>query len=61
MDFQRVTAAGDPPYAPATELYHASFPPHEQRQRASQKSILSHPDYHFLMLTEQDAAGILLT
>ena len=43
------------------ELYHASFPPHEQRQRASQKSILSHPDYHFLMLTEQDAAGILLT
>ena len=61
MDFQRVTAAGDPLYAPAMELYHASFPPHEQRQRASQKSILSHPDYHFLMLTEQDTAGILLT
>lgn len=62
MDFQRVTAAGDPLYAPAMELYRASFPPHEQRQRASQKSILSHPDYHFLVLTEQDAAaGILLT
>ena len=52
MDFHRVTATADPLYAPAMALYRASFPSHEQRQTASQAAILSHPDYHFLVLTE---------
>ena len=61
MDFHRVTATADPLYAPAMALYRASFPSHEQRQTASQEAILSHPDYHFLVLTEQGApVGILL-
>ena len=55
MDFHRVTATADPLYAPAMALYRASFPSHEQRQTASQEAILSHPDYHFLVLTEQGA------
>ena len=61
MDFHRVTATADPVYAPAMALYRASFPSHEQRQTASQEAILSHPDYHFLVLTEHGApVGILL-
>ena len=61
MDFHRVTATADPLYAPAMALYRASFPSHEQRQTASQEAILSHPDYHFLVLTEHGApVGILL-
>lgn len=47
MEFERITAPAHPLYAEAIDLYKMSFPPHEQRESASQEEILSHPAYHF--------------
>lgn len=42
-------------------LYGLSFPHHEQREAASQRAILTHEDYHFwLILEEERLLGILL-
>ena len=62
MELHRITSPDDALYAPAMEIYHTSFPLHEQREAASQAAILSHPDYHFLAAVDAGApAGILLT
>ena len=47
MEFERITTPAHPLYAEAIDLYKMSFPPHEQRESASQEEILSHPAYHF--------------
>ena len=47
LEFTRITAPEHPLYTPAAELYSISFPPHEQREAASQTAILRHPAYHF--------------
>ena len=47
MEFERITTPEHPLYAEAIGLYKMSFPPHEQRESASQEEILSHPAYHF--------------
>lgn len=47
MEIKRITRTDDPLYETAIGLYKTSFPPHEQRQEASQAEILSNPAYHF--------------
>ena len=47
MEFKRITDTGHPLYAEAMALYRISFPPHEQRETASQAEILGHAAYHF--------------
>lgn len=62
MELYRVASPDDALYAPSMEIYHTSFPLHEQREATSQATILSHPDYHFLAAVDAGApAGILLT
>ena len=40
MRTERITSAQHPLYAQAMEVYRNSFPPHEQREAASQERIL---------------------
>lgn len=47
LTFRRLTKATDPAFARAMQLYEISFPLHEQRLSASQRAIMSHPEYHF--------------
>lgn len=47
MEIHRITKTDDPLYAKALRLYSISFPPHEQREEASQTEILGNPSYHF--------------
>lgn len=47
MEIRRITKASDPLYTRAIQLYSISFPPHEQREAASQAEILENPSYHF--------------
>ena len=47
MKIHRITQASDPLYLKALQLYSISFPPHEQRESASQARILANPAYHF--------------
>ena len=47
MKIHRITQASDPLYPKALQLYSISFPPHEQRESASQARILANPAYHF--------------
>ena len=54
-------AVGDPTFAPAMALYAASFPEHEQRLEPSQHRIMTHEQYHFgLLCDEQGFAGLAL-
>lgn len=46
MEIKRLTDTNDPLYEKAMALYKISFPEHEQREAASQSSILHQPDYH---------------
>lgn len=46
MEIKRLTDTNDPLYEKAMALYKISFPEHEQREAASQRSILHQPDYH---------------
>ncbi|MDO5537569.1 MAG: GNAT family N-acetyltransferase, partial [Desulfovibrionaceae bacterium] len=55
MHFERITTPDHPLYAGAIALYRASFPPHEQRETASQTAILSHPAYHFDAVLDGEA------
>ncbi|MDE6804965.1 MAG: GNAT family N-acetyltransferase [Muribaculaceae bacterium] len=42
-------------------LYAASFPVHEQRESESQRRIMSHPDYHFNLIFDDDKfVGLML-
>ena len=52
MEFERVTTADHPLYQDALALYRASFPPHEQREAASQQAILGNEAYHFDLLLD---------
>ena len=53
MEFERVTTASHHPlYQDALALYRASFPPHEQREAASQQAILGNEAYHFDLLLD---------
>ena len=45
MHFEYITSNTHPLYEQALELYRNSFPIHEQRERASQDSILAHSNY----------------
>ena len=47
MHLNRVTNIAHPMYQSALELYKISFPPHEQREAASQECILKDSAYHF--------------
>lgn len=47
MRTERITSAQHPLYAQAMEVYRNSFPPHEQREAASQERILHDSAYHF--------------
>ena len=61
MEWVRMTAPDQALYGAAMNIYAESFPRHEQRARASQEKILSHPDYHFTCLCEEGRLlGILL-
>lgn len=61
MKPERITRETHPLYREAMELYRISFPPHEQREAASQAEILRDGAYHFAVCTEGGAfAGIAL-
>lgn len=54
MEFVRLTDADDPRLEAALRLYGESFPAHEQRGAASQREIMSHPDYRFTLVFEDE-------
>lgn len=61
MEFERITAPDHPSFSRAFALYEKSFPIHEQRTRDKQEGVLSHPEYHYEVITEGDVfVGILL-
>lgn len=61
MEFRRLTADTDPYYEAARALYQDSFPRHEQRESASQRTILACPDYHFNLIFDDGRwVGLLL-
>lgn len=61
MFFERVTGGDHPLYEKAMALYGISFPPHEQREAASQMRILGDPAYHFdLIRDEAGFVGLIL-
>ncbi|MBQ9327720.1 MAG: GNAT family N-acetyltransferase [Solobacterium sp.] len=47
IHYRRLTDENDPDYASYMELYHSSFPIHEQREPASQRNIMRLSDYRF--------------
>lgn len=48
-------------YGKAMELYRVSFPPHEQREAASQERILSDREYGFYLIYDKEIfVGLLL-
>ena len=56
-----LTDPKDGRFAPAFALYEQSFPIHEQRTREKQEGVLSHPEYHYEVITDQGRfVGILL-
>ena len=54
MRTERITSVKHPLYAQAMELYRNSFPPHEQREAASQERILHDNAYHFTAVYDGD-------
>ena len=61
MHFERLTDADDPRLPAALALYGASFPPHEQRQTASQRTILQNEEYHFDLVYDGETwVGLML-
>ena len=61
MEFERITRADHPDFDRAFALYEKSFPIHEQRTREKQEGVLSHPEYHSEVITDQGRfVGILL-
>ncbi|MBE5784199.1 MAG: GNAT family N-acetyltransferase [Clostridiales bacterium] len=62
MHTERITTAEHPLFETAISLYQESFPFHEQREEKSQRSIMAHPNYHFLALFDERNAfvGLIL-
>lgn len=61
MRFERLTTPRHEQYAAAMTLYRLSFPPHEQREAASQEKILRNPDYFFNLIYDGAVfVGLLL-
>lgn len=61
MRFERLTTTEHPRYTEAMELYRISFPFHEQREADSQSQIMSHKDYRFnLIYDENQFVGLVL-
>lgn len=61
MNFVRLTSHSDPVFPQAMGLYGISFPPHERREGASQRAILSDAEYHFDLAYEgEDLVGLML-
>lgn len=61
MRFDRLTSVDNPLFNEGMELYAVSFPLHEQRESGSQRSIMSHPDYHFNLIFDDDKfVGLML-
>ena len=55
MHFERLTSADDPRFSAAMEGYAVSFPPHEQREPASQRTIMTDPTYRFNLIYDGGA------
>lgn len=61
LRFERLISADSPLYDIAMGLYAVSFPLHEQREDESQRHIMSHPDYHFnLIFDDEKFVGVML-
>ena len=61
MHLERLTSIQDKRYDAAMALYAESFPPHEQRQAASQAAILSDTRYRFELVCDgAEWVGLLL-
>lgn len=61
MNFERLTSPSHPLYNRALGLYQISFPLHEQREAASQTSILQDEAYHFELVYDAGTfVGIVL-
>lgn len=61
MRFERLMTVEDAAYAEAMELYHTSFPFHEQRESASQARIMSNREYQFNLIYDKDTfVGLML-
>ena len=61
MRTERITSAQHPLYAQAMEVYRNSFPPHEQREAASQERILHDSAYRFTAVYDGDVfVGLVL-
>lgn len=54
MRFERLSSKEHPMYQKAMELYSISFPPHEQREPASQGKIVTDDEYHFTLIYDED-------
>ena len=55
MHFERLTSADDPRFSAAMEGYAVSFPPHEQREPALQRAIMTDPAYRFNLIYDGGA------
>lgn len=55
MHFERLTSADDPRFSATMEGYAVSFPPHEQREPASQRAIMTDPAYRFNLIYDGGA------
>lgn len=55
MHFERLTSADDSRFSAAMEGYAVSFPPHEQREPASQRAIMTDPAYRFNLIYDGGA------
>ena len=55
MHFERLTTETHPLYKEASALYGISFPPHEQRESASQRAIMADPEYQFNLIYDGGA------
>lgn len=61
MRFERLMTAEGAAYADAMELYHISFPFHEQREAASQARIMSDREYQFHLIYDKSTfVGLML-
>ena len=61
MEFVELQSERHPWFSQAMALYARSFPRHEQRREASQRSLFAQPAYHFAAISEQgEFAGLML-
>jgi GNAT superfamily N-acetyltransferase len=61
MEYTSIKNTEDPLFDPAWRLYNKSFPQEERRLLRTQKKIMSHPSYHFEVITGGDGfIGLIL-